>query len=261
MMIKKLILYFLIATSLYIGACKKIEKETQICLHDSSIDYMKRWAIVSTQIQALSDSGEVKKDVTIYPNGYFQINSDFTYNLYSDDAPVNGKWNINKNCQFVLNPNTEAERRFSVDKLSADSLVISEYANRTLTTQHYAAFTCPSFASIEYRWDNVFTLQTSYNTSTVSAPQLVKTSGYFKLNADASYNVFNASGINGSAPSQQVVNGTWGIAQPGCLLVLDKNKPNEISYDVQKLTTDSLVIWRKDTIAKKNFLQHYSKHK
>jgi hypothetical protein len=260
-MIKKLIFYFLLLTSLFIGACKKPLKETQICLHDSSIDYMKRWAIVTTEVQLLSDSGGVKSITITHPNGYFQINSDFTYSLYSDDAPVNGKWNINKSCQFVLNPNTATERDFSVDQLSTDSLTISQYVNKTLITQHYAAFTCPSLASIEYRWDNVFTLQTSYNTQKVSASQYLKTSGYFKLNVDASYNVFNASTINGSTPPSQIVNGTWGIAQPGCLLVLDRNKPNEISYDVQKLTTDSLVIWRKDTVVKMNFLQHYSKHK
>lgn len=252
-------LYFLVAACmLLVCSCRKEIKDTKICLHDSSINYLKRWANVLTRTDYHDDQGNITKSVIVYPNGYFQINSDFTYNLYSDDAPVNGKWNINGNCQFVLNPETMAERKFSVLQLSVDSLTISQIYGNITTTQHYASFTCPNLASLQFRWDNIFTLQASYK-DTVYKTQYLYPGGYFRLNTDASYNV--VFGATNNMPPPLPTTGTWGIAQPGCLLILDKNKPGERAYDVQKLTADSLVIWRKDTVAKVNFLNHYSKHK
>jgi hypothetical protein len=244
---------------LYITACKKEVKSTDICLHDSSIDYLKRWGILTTQTDVFETNGAVKSRNITYPNGYFQINSDFTYNLFSDDAPVNGKWNINKSCDFVLNPNTAKERRFSVIQLSDDSLTLRQTSGLTSVTQRYTAFKCPSLASLGFRWDNAFTLQAPYSIDTVFKEIRSNQSGYFKLNINASYNLILGA-FNGMPPPPQAT-GTWGIAQPGCLLVLDKNKTNERSYEVQKLTADSLVIWRKDTVVKQNFLQHFFKHK
>jgi hypothetical protein len=244
---------------LYISACKKEVKSTDICLHNSSIDYLKRWEILTVQTDVFETNGAVKSRKVAYPNGYFQINSDFTYNLFSDDAPVNGKWNINKACEFVLNPNTAKERRFFVIQLSDDSLTLRQISGHTTITQRYAAFKCPSLASLEFRWDNAFTLRAPYGTDTVFKAVRSRQSGYFKFNADASYNLILGA-FNG-VPAPLPATGTWGIAQPGCLLVLDKNKTNERSYEVQKLTADSLVIWRKDTVVKQNFLQHFFKHK
>jgi hypothetical protein len=259
MMKRYLYICFVLLTALYINACKKEVKSTNICLHDSSIDYMKRWAILTTQTDVFETNGAVKSRTVIHPNGFFQINSDFTYNLFSDDAPVNGKWNINKTCDFVLNPNTAKERRFLVITLSDDSLTLRQTSGLTSVTQRYAAFKCPSLASLEFRWDNAFTLRAPYSTDTVFKAIRSKQSGYFKLNADASYNLILGA-FNG-VPAPPPATGTWGIAQPGCLLVLDKNKTDERSYEVQKLTADSLVIWRKDTVIKQNFLQHFFKHK
>jgi hypothetical protein len=260
---KKFVLYFLLLLSVFAYSCKKELQATKICLHDSSVDYLKRWAIVLTETDERDVNGAILKKTIIYPNGYFQINSDFTYNLYSDGAPVNGKWNINANCQFVLNPNTVSEHKYSVMQLSADSLTIAESTGSTTITQHYASFNCPSLASLEFRWDNAYTLQASYQIDTLSKSQYIYAVGYFKLNADASYNVFvgTTPSAGSNVTAAPVINGTWGISQPGCLLILDKNKPNERSYDVERLTTDSLIIWRKDTVIKMNYLQHYSKHK
>ena len=151
----------------------------------------------------------------------------------------------------MLDANTAAERKFSVVTLSDDSLTIAEYKGSTVYVEHYAAFKCPDLASIEYRWDNVSSWEIPYN-STKPATSNIYTTGYFKLNADASYYMLN---------NNVTTNGTWGITSPGCLLVLDKNKPTEKSYDVQKLTADSLIIWRKDTLNKMNHLQYYKKHK
>ncbi|WP_299497049.1 hypothetical protein [Mucilaginibacter sp.] len=252
---KKIIFWLLLpAVMLFTYSCKKTKIESQICLHNSSIDYLKRWAVVYTQTDNYDDQGHLLKSIIVYPNGYFQINSDFTYNLFSDGVPINGKWNINENCQFVLNPNTNNERRFSVTQLSVDSLTILQSINYTKITEHYAAFTCPNYSSLEYKWDSAFTLQTSYSIDTLYQAKYTYPGGYYKFNADASYSLLTAD-------MQTSQSGTWGIAQPGCLLVLDRNKPNETSYDVQKLTADSLTIWRKDTAARINYLQHYVRHK
>lgn len=258
---REYVFYLFLMAGMLASSCKKEIKDSEICLHDSSVNYFKRWAAVLTVTEAYNNNGDLIKRTIVHPNGYFQINSDFTYSLYSDAAPVNGKWSINANCQFVLNANTFKERKFSVIKLSADSLTIRQTENNITTTQHYASFTCPELSSLQFRWDNAFTVQASYsiNADTVYGVQYLRPAGYFKLNPDASYNVF--VGTVNSAPFPAPTNGTWGIAQPGCLLILDKNKPGERSYEVQKLTADSLVIWRKDTIAKVNFLNHYSKHK
>jgi hypothetical protein len=257
---KKNILFCLVLLAgLGLSSCKKVVPSAQICLHDSSIDYLKRWAIETMTTDIYDANNKLIFHTATRPNGYFQINSDFTYNIFSDSDPINGKWNINKDCEFVLNPITAKERRFSVIKLSDDSLVLSQTVGHTVITQHYAAFKCPTLASLQYRWDNAYTLQSPYGLDTVYKTELVKQEGYFKMNVDASYNVYTAAAYG--MPPPPPTTGTWGIAQPGCLLVLDKNKTNERSYEVQKVNTDSLVIWRKDTVRKLNLLRYYSKHK
>lgn len=240
----------LLLSLLFMYSCKKELKDTKICLHDSSVEYLKRWASVFTQVDTYNVDGTVKNRSYIYPHGYFQLNIDFTYSLYSDGDPVNGKWSIDDNCMFVLNARTAQEHKFSVIRLSADSLTIKEVTDHATYIQHYASFQCPSLSSLQYRWDNAVTQEASYKSGV--AVHYIYPVGYFKLNPDASYNVLS---------NNVALNGTWGIASEGCLLVLDKNKPNERSFDVQKVTADSLIIWRKDTVAKVNYLQYYKKHK
>jgi hypothetical protein len=257
---KKYIFFGLILLAAsWLTSCKKVVQSTEICLHDSSIDYFKRWGIEEIHTDVYDANKILLSHTVIYPNGYFQINSDFTYNIFSDGAPVNGKWNINKACEFVLNPNTSKEHRYAVVQLSDESLILRQTVGRTIITEHYVAFKCPSLPSLRFRWDNAFTLQAPYGPDTVFKAIRTKQSGYFKLNTDASYNLILGA-ING-IPAPPPATGTWGIAQPGCLVVLDKNKKNERSFEVQKLTADSLVIWRKDTVEKRNFLQHFFKHK
>ncbi|MCC8425272.1 hypothetical protein [Mucilaginibacter sp. UR6-11] len=255
--------YFLacliLLAGLFFNSCKKEVRSSQICLHESSIDYLKRWAVEATETDVRDADGKLISHHITHPSGYFQINGDFTYNLFSDDAPVNGKWNINRDCEFVLNPTTAKERRFSVIRLSDDSLTLKQTVGHTTILQRYTAFKCPTLASLQFRWDNVFTLEAPYGPDTVFKAIYLKQPGYFKLNPDASYNLVMGP-VNGMPPPPPL-NGTWGIAQPGCLIVLDKRKVNERYFEVQKLTKDSLVIWRKDTIAKINYLQHYMKHK
>jgi hypothetical protein len=259
MMKKYVFPYVVLLAMVWLSSCKKEIKSADICLHDSSIDYLKRWGIREIRTNVVDANNVSISHTVTYPNGYFQINSDFTYNLFSDDAPVNGKWSINKACEFVLNPGTGKERRFAVIQLSDDSLTLRQTVGRTVITQHYAAFRCPTLASLQFRWDNAFTLQSPYGVDTVYKTELVRQGGYFRLNPDASYTVVSVA-TNGY-PASPPITGTWGIMQPGCLMVLDKNKTNERSYEVQKVNIDSLVIWQKDTVRKLNQLRYYSRHK
>jgi hypothetical protein len=251
---------YVLMMGLSLSSCRKAVTSTDICLHDSSIDYMKRWSIKSYQTDIVDVNDKLVSRSFIYPSGYFQINGDFSYNLFSDDAPFNGKWNINKGCEFVLNPVTFKERRFTVVKLSNDSLIIRQRTGNTIVIQKYAAFKCPTFPSLIARWDMAYTLQRPYGIDTVYKAEYVKQSGYFRLNPDASYNVVSNS-LTPGVPSPPPTNGTWGISQPGCLVVLDKNKPNERAFEVETVNADSLIIWRKDTLKKLNLSRHYSRHK
>ena len=244
------------------NSCRKAEKVTGVCLHNSSIDYQKRWAIESNTVDVYNTSKKLVSSAVTHPHGYFEINADYTYYIYSDPAPVKGRWDINKNCQFVLNPRTSKERDFAVVKLSNDSLVLRQSSGSTIITQKYKAFKCPSLASLRFRWDMMFTMQSHYGSDTVSKSELIPEAGYLKLNADASYILVLTNSLPSTTqPPPPAINGTWGITNPGCSLVMDKNKPNEKSYEIQKLTTDSLVVWRKDTLNKLNLLRHYAKHK
>ncbi|MFD2148224.1 hypothetical protein [Mucilaginibacter antarcticus] len=260
MMKKDSLVWCFLLAAVLLASCRKEVRTTDICLHDSSIDYMKRWSIKNYQTDVVDASGKLLSHSMVYPNGYFQINSNYSYNLFSDDAPFNGTWSINKNCEFVLNSGGFRERRFTVVKLSDDSLILHQKIGQTTVIQRYAAFKCPTSGSLIARWDMAFTLQRPYGIDTVYKSEFVKQSGYFRLNPDASYNVVFNSLTPGTPPAPPV-NGTWGVAQPGCLLVLDKNKTNERSFEVQKVNADSLVIWRKDTVNNLNLSRHYSKHK
>jgi len=77
----------------------------------------------------------------IYPTGIFKLNSDSTYNVMSDDVPLNGKWMVNSDCSITLDQNSSNKRTFAIVKLTQDSLVISRKDESTLTiyTQHYSA--------------------------------------------------------------------------------------------------------------------------
>jgi hypothetical protein len=236
---------------LFINSCRKASLPVNICLNNSTIDYLKRWSNNFTQVDTYDGSGKLQKTSVTHPDGYFQLNSDFTYNLQNDGAPINGKWSINDSCQLVLNAHTSTEIRFSVIKLTADSLVIRQKSGNMVYTQHFGLFTCPDLTTLEYRWDNTATLETYYSGNFITSFNYIYPVGYFTLNKDASYNVLS-NGIS--------LNGTWGIIQPGCRLVLDKGKPLERSFDIQKLTADSLVIWRKDTTLKVNYFQYYKRH-
>ena len=117
--------------------------------------------------------------------------------------------------------------------------------------QHYIADKCPSLTLLEQQWDNTYTSEQSYNSTSVFNTVLIYPVGFFKLNSDFSYNV-----LSDGVPE----NGPWELDPVGCKLVLDKGNGNQRAFDIQKITTDTLVIWRKDTVAQINYQQHYLKY-
>lgn len=235
------------------NACKKEIRsvgDADICLHNSTLNYQKKWAAVFTQIDIYGTTG-AKKSTIIPAYGYFSINFNSTYELYTDAEPSKGTWIIDKDCRFVLKAKGSEAHIYTVKKLTVDSLVISETVGNVVNTSHYATFKCPEIMSMEYRWDNVATITVRYGAISIYDAQIKYPTGYIKFNTDATYNL-----LSNDVPYK----GTWGITQPDCILVLDKSRSWEKSYQVQKLTADSLKLWYKDTVAKMNYLLLYKRH-
>lgn len=236
-------------------SCKKtpdaVAKLKKSCLYNIKIDYFKKWANTFTEIDSTSASGAVKHKSYIYPLGYFQLDSNSTYHVLSDYIPLSGTWTITDSCQLELDQGTSLDRKFDVLSLTNDSLTIRRKEIGVTYIQHYVAYQCPSVTQLEQQWDNTYTLQQNYSDSVTYNPFYIYPTGYFKLNADFTYNVLS-DGIP--------LNGKWELDQDGCLLVLDKKTNLQRAFDIQKITPDSLVIWRKDTISKVNYQQHYVKN-
>ena len=254
---KKILTYSLAAaiSLLLLYSCNKSQNAVNAlkksCLYSSKIDYFKKWANTFTEIDVYGTSGVIQKKSFIYPYGYFQLNSNGSYNVLSDNIPLTGNWTVSDRCELVLDDGKPYVRRFNVLKLTTDSLTISRKSGDTLYTQHYIAFVCPDVTKLENQWNNTLTVEQYYNSTSVYYTNYIYPIGYFKLNADFSYNVLS-SGVP--------LNGTWLLDPNGCKLVLDKNTNIQRAFDIQQLTTDSLTIWRKDTVNKINYLQHYVKN-
>ncbi|WP_259068414.1 hypothetical protein HDF24_09315 [Mucilaginibacter sp. X4EP1] len=246
-------LFAIISLSLF-NSCNKepaaVAKLKASCLYNNKVNYFQKWSNTFTEIDIYTTSGAIQSQSFIYPYGYFQLNSDASYNVLSDNVPLKGTWTVSDSCQLILDPGTKIQRSFDVLKLSNDSLTIRRKAGDTVYTQHYIAYACPTAAQLEYQWNNVFTVEQNYNASTIFNTSYIYPVGYFKLNSDFSYNV-----VSDGVP----LNGTWTI-DTGCKLVLDKNTSLQRSFDIQQLTADSLTIWRKDTVNQINYLQHYKKN-
>ena len=206
-----------------VQSCSKtksaIEKLKKSCLYNSKIDYFKKWANTYTEIDQLSATGTVQSKSIIYPLGYFQLNSNSTYNVLSDNVPQNGAWDVTDSCQLVLDPKTELERKFDVVLLRNDSLIIQRKSGTIMYIQHYIADKCPSLTLLEQQWDNTYTSEQSYNSTSVFNTVLIYPVGFFKLNSDFSYNV-----LSDGVPE----NGPWELDPVGCKLVLDKGNGNQV---------------------------------
>ncbi|PJJ83767.1 hypothetical protein [Mucilaginibacter auburnensis] len=251
-MLRKYPFFMLWALYLCVCACKKPIQtvvESDVCLRNSTLYYQKKWAAVYSRVNYTDASG-AKKTFIIPAYGYFDINFNSTYKLLGDPEPSSGKWSVDKDCNFILTPAVGAAHKYTVKKLTTDSLVISEVAGNVTTTLHYSSFKCPDMNKLAFQWDNIETRSVNYSASGVTNRQISNPKGYIRFNPDAGYVAQN----NGA-----ITVGTWGIAPPDCDLILDKGKKTEKSYMVEKLTTDSLKLWYKDTVTKTNYIMIYKK--
>jgi len=216
---------------------------------------VKKW--VNTYIQQdnySSDGATVVSSNLIYPIGFFELNSDSTYRVVSNNVPLNGKWSMNiDKCDLTLDAGTSLARTFEIVKASADSLIIRRKAGNVAYIQHYKAYNCPTLAQLEQQWDNI-DIRTDYVTNgTLSGSNYIYPTGYFKLNANLSYNVLS---------SGATLDGSWLLLDQshGCPLVLDQATSLERSFDIIKITSDSLTIYREDIINQSAYTQRYKKH-
>jgi hypothetical protein len=249
-------LTLLLFTSLsFIGliSCLKqpeaIEDLKKSCLYDDKTDYFKKWANAFTVIQTTNNDGKVIVEKTIYPIGYFWLNNDGSYKVLSNGDPRGGAWDVTDSCKLVLDPKTAIERNFDVLQLTADSLTLRRKDGNTIFVQHYAKFNCFDLSKMVKRWDNTTTEIQYYNDSEVYYTEYIYPNGYFTLLTNTYERLSNGDYLSGS----------WSVDSE-CRLVLDKGKSLERSFQIQKLTSDSLIIWRKDTVAHANYLQKYVRH-
>jgi hypothetical protein len=98
------------------------------------------WTNDYTEVQDRNSQNVVVDSYRIYPNGIFNLNKDGTYHVISNGVPFDGKWMLNPDCSLTLDKNSTNERKFTILKLDADSLVISRRDDATSTnyTQHYS---------------------------------------------------------------------------------------------------------------------------
>jgi hypothetical protein len=212
----------------------------------------KKWMNTFTDLSTYNNTGTTLiSTYRIHPAGYFQLNPDDAYNVFSDNVPLSGKWIINAQCQLVLDSGTTLQRNFNLVKLTNDSLIIQRKQGNLVYTQHYKLFSCPSATELAVTWDNAFTQNDYYSGNTLTSTWLEYPIGFFKININSTYNV-----VSNNVP----LNGTWQLNnQTGCKITLDKGTYLERTFDVVKFSADSLVIYRKDEF-NKALTQHYKKH-
>ena len=249
----KLILLLLsVMISVGVSSCLKsneaIDDLKKSCLYDSEKDYFNKWANVFTVIE--TKVGSTISTETIYPIGYFHLSNDGTYSRMSNGVPLSGNWDVSDSCKLVLDPQNSLKREFDVVKLTLDSLTLKRTDGNVTYTQHYVAFHCFDQSQLIQQWDNTVIIEEPYNGENTYPSSTIYPDGYFTLNANKTYDRLS-NGV--------FLAGSW-MVNNDCKLVLDKGTNIERAFDIQKLTTDSLIIWRKDTVAHVNYLQKYVKH-
>ena len=249
------VMFFLTLT---IASCKPGIEEgiPEPCNYKLDIAY--KWYNTYTTIDTYSDEARTKKlnSKIISPVGFLKVDPKGTYEIVSNDVAQIGSWKIDeKTCQLVLSDKavTSIAIQYDILSLSSSTLIVKRIVGTTVYTEHYKTADCPSITQLAKQWDNtkIFYFDYFANTNQIVNPYVVYPVGYFKLNTDLTYNV-----VSDGVP----LNGNWKLGQPYCMIDLDATKYNARSFEVVKLTTDSLVIWRKDATAGKAFLQYYLKH-
>jgi hypothetical protein len=117
-----------------------VSKPKSTCFNNDKASYLKKWSNAFIEIDIYNAAGTIVQDRSfIYPNGFFQLNSNARYQVLSDGVPHNGTWTFSNNCQLVLDSGTNVQRSFDVLKLNSDSLTIRRKDGNMVYIQHYAA--------------------------------------------------------------------------------------------------------------------------
>lgn len=243
------IINLLILISLFFASCEKViyneEVKKSDCNYENDSTFLnKKWVNTFTKIDIVDNKDSVIYSETIHPVGYFQLNLNKSYNVLSNDVPLNGKWNIDANCLLVLDANTSLERKFNIIKANQDSLIIQRKDGQTIYTQYYTKESGVPCLCIDRgneltkKWKNTVTTIDEFNSlGNVINSYNIYPIGYFQLFKNNKYEVFS----DGNS-----LNGKWEINIKNCNLILDKGSDLERCFIVKKLTSDSLVIYRRD---------------
>lgn len=213
---------------------------------------VKKWVNTFTEEDTYNSDGSIVTGTTIiHPIGFFELNSDSTYRVVSDNVPLNGKWKMNTDlCELTLDTGTSRQRTFEIVRADKDSLIIRRKDGNVAYIQHYKAYTCPTLAQLEQTWDNI-DIRTDYvSNGTFSGSNFIYPVGYFALNANATYNVLS-NGVPQTGPWQLL------DQSHGCPLVLDPGTSLQRSFDITQITSDSLTIYREDLTNSAAYTQRY----
>lgn len=237
-----------------IVSCKNDETNPE----EPKFDLAYKWYNTYTTIDTYTNTSLTTKSgtSTISTVGFLKIDPNGSYEIVRDDMAQIGTWKIIKETKkLILDDKSVTSLQIQYDILnnSATALIVKRVDGNKVITERYRTANCPQTIELLKQWDNSRTFYFDYNSSTNSIvnPYLIFPVGYFKLNTDLTYNV-----LSDGVP----LNGSWNLGQPYCMLDLDKTKTNARSFEVVKITTDSLVIWRKDVFASRAYLQYYLKH-
>jgi hypothetical protein len=217
-----------------------------------------KWYNTTTTVDTYTNDARTTKTGTVVsPSvGFLKIDAKGTYEIVSDDVAEIGNWSIDEikgKLTLADLAVTSIVVEYDILDISAVGLVVKRVKGNKVYTQRYKSASCPTIAQLSKQWDNSKTFYFYYDSFTklINNPTLIYPVGYFRLNTDLTYNV-----LSNGVP----LNGSWKLGEPYCMLDLDLTKLNERSFEVVKLTTDSLVIWRKDASANTAYLQYYLKH-
>lgn len=239
-------------------SCKHDDDETgpEACNYKLDIAY--KWYNTTTTTDIYTNASLTTKSSSSVAStvGFLKIDPNGTYELVRNDMAQIGSWKIDKEtCKLILDDKavTSLEVQYDILNLSASALIVKRVDGNKVITERYRTANCPSNTDLSKQWDNSRTFYFDYNstTSLITNPDLIFPNGYFKLNTNLTYNV-----MSDGVP----LNGSWKLGQPYCMLDLDEGKSIARSFEVVKLTADSLVIWRKDAAISKAYLQYYLKH-
>lgn len=255
-----LLTFIYLILSLLIFSCQSELDETDP--ENPKINYKllipAKWYNTTVTIDTYTNESRTTKTGTVVNSsvGFLKIDPKGSYEIVSDDVAEIGAWSIDETKGKLILDDvavTSVVVEYDIMDLSATGLTVKRAVGNKIYTQRYKSASCPSVVQLTKQWDNTKTFYFYYNSTTnlINNPYLIYPVGYFKLNADLTYNV-----MSNNVP----LNGSWKLGEPYCMLDLDLTKQNQRSFEIVKLTTDSLVIWRKDASAQTAYLQYYLKH-